>query len=102
MHERLIELGLFEEEQPDINPPVPVELASFAAQLLALVSDTAIESDCLKSFEFRSKLEIYRHRLANRVQGDPNTAIVANECYLLCQDYLNRAHTYLLERESEF
>jgi len=102
MSERLIELGLLEEQQRDIDPSASVELASFVARLLALVSDTTIESDSLKTYEFRSKLERYRHRLANSVHGDPNTAIAANECFRLCQDYLKRAHRYLLERESEF
>ena len=102
MNERLIELGLREDEQRDIDLTATVELASFVAKLLALVSDTTIESDSLKTYEFRSKLERYRHRLANSVHGDPNTAIVANETFRLCQDYLKRAHSYLLERESEF
>ena len=102
MNERLIELGLSEDEQQGIDQAASVELASFVAKLLALVSNTTIESDTLKTYEFRSKLERYRHRLANSVHGDPNTAIVANECFRLCQDYLKRAHTYLLERETEF
>jgi diguanylate cyclase len=102
MNERLIELGLSEDQPQEIDQAASVELASFVARLLALVSDTTIESDTLKTYEFRSKLERYRHRLANSVHGDPNTAIVANECFRLCQDYLKRAHTYLLERETEF
>src|SRR4051812_37062296 len=102
MNDRVIELGLLEEEQQGIDPTASVELASFVAKLLALVSDTTIESDTLKTYEFRSRLERLRHRLANSVHGDPNTAILANECFRLCQDYLKRAHTYLLDRESEF
>ena len=101
MNERLIELGLLEQE-PEIDQNATVELASFVARLLALMSDTTIESDTLKTYEFRSKLERYRHRLANSVHGDPNTAVVANDCFRLCQDYLKRAHAYLLERETEF
>src|SRR5437773_9141185 len=102
MNERLIELGLLEDDGPEINQNASVELASFVARLLALISDTTIESDTLKTYEFRSKLEKHRHRLANSVHGDPNTAIVENDCYRLCQEYLKRAHTYLLERETEF
>jgi len=101
MNERLIELGLLGQEQ-EIDQNTTVELASFVARLLALMSDTTIESDTLKTYEFRSKLERYRHRLANSVHGDPNTARVANDCYRLCQDYLKRAQAYLLERETEF
>src|SRR5437868_14386039 len=105
MNERLIELGLNEQDAgnvPELEPSATVELASFVARLLSVVGDTAVESDTLHTYEFRSKLERYRHRLANCVHGDPNTAIVANECFRLCQDYLKRAHSYLLERESEF
>src|SRR2546426_11613726 len=100
MNEELIELGLLEEEQNQQHPSV--ELASFVAKLLALMGDTVVESHTLNTLEFRSKLERYRHRLANSVHGDPNTALVANDCFRLCQDYLKRAHAYLLERETEF
>lgn len=102
MNEQLIELGLLEEEQREIDPAASVELAAFVADLLVVVSDTTIASDTLKTNEFRSKLERYRHRLINSVHGDPSTAILANKCFRLCEDYLRRAHTYLLERESEF
>jgi diguanylate cyclase (GGDEF)-like protein len=102
MNERLIELGLLEriDREADSNPSA--ELATFAARLLALMSDTAVESDSLRTYEFRAKLERYRHRIANSVHGDPNTAIIAADCLRLCQDYFTRARTYLLERETEF
>ena len=108
MNERLSKpLGLMEREEP--RPPAPekagnpsAELATFSARLLAVVSDTAIESDTLNTSEFRGKLEKFRHRLANSVNGDPNTSIIANECLRVCQDYLTRARAYLLERETEF
>jgi len=99
MNEELIELGLLEEEQNQQHPSV--ELASFVAKLLALMGDTVVESHTLNTLEFRSKLERYRHRLANSVHGDPNTALVASDCLRLCQDYLTRARSYLLERETE-
>ena len=98
MNEQLIELGLLEDEQA-LN--TSAELKTFAAKLLALMADTAVESDTLNTLDFRSKLERYRHRLANSVNGDPNTALVASECVRVCQDYLTRARTYLLERETE-
>src|SRR5437762_14346781 len=105
MNERLIELGLNEEqgreESKEYQQNPTVELASFSAKLLALVSDTAIESDTLHTYEFRGKLERYRHRLANSVHGDPNTSLVASDCLRVCQEYLTRARTYLLERETE-
>jgi diguanylate cyclase (GGDEF)-like protein len=98
MNEELIELGLLEDE-PSVN--TAAELKAFVAKLMALVGDTAVESDALNTLEFRSKLERYRHRIANSVPGDPNTTLLASECFRLCQDYLGRARTYLLERETE-
>lgn len=109
MNEGLIELGLNEQDSArefpspsQAEPTATAELATFSARLLALVSDTVVESDSLRTYEFRAKLEKYRHRLANSVHGDPNTSLVAADCLRLCQDYLGRARTYLLERESEF
>jgi diguanylate cyclase (GGDEF)-like protein len=105
MNERLIELGLNEQDpgqDPELEPRATVELAAFVARLLSVIGDTAVESDTLHTYEFRAKLEKYRHRLANCVHGDPNTAVVAGDCLHLCRDYLKRARTYLLERETEF
>src|SRR2546426_108741 len=99
MNEELIELGLLEEEQNQQAPSV--DPASYVARLLAVMGDTVVESHTLNTLEFRSKLERYRHRLANSVHGDPNTALVASDCLRLCQDYLTRARSYLLERETE-
>src|SRR5207244_3786475 len=109
MNERLSKpLGLLDPEQnakpvtaeKSGNPSA--ELAMFSARLLALVADTAVESDTLNTYEFLGKLEKYRHRLANSVNGDTNAPLVAGECLRLCQDYLTRARTYLLDRETEF
>ncbi len=102
MSKRLIELGLLEEAAREPEPHPSAELAAFSARLLAVVSDTAVESDTLRTYEFRAKLERYRHRLANCVNGDPHTSVVAAECLRLCQDYLTRSRDYLLERETEF
>src|SRR4051812_9717143 len=105
MNERLSKpLGLLD---PDQKTPIEKntnssELATFSARLLAVVADTAVESDTLNTYEFRGKLEKYRHRLANSGNGDPNTMQIANECLRLCQDYLTKSRTYLLERETEF
>ena len=102
MSKRLIELGLLEETVRESEPHPSAELAAFSARLLAVVADTAIESDTLRTYEFRAKLEKYRHRLANCVNGDPQTSLVAGDCLRLCQDYLTRSRSYLLERETEF
>jgi diguanylate cyclase len=106
MNERLIELGLNEENTAasanELEAGPTVELAAFSARMLALIGETAVESDTLRTYEFRAKLEKYRHRLANCGHGDPNISLVAADCIRLCQDYLTRARSYLLERESEF
>jgi diguanylate cyclase (GGDEF)-like protein len=112
MNDRLSKpLGLLEHDdkpkpaatsEKDKGAAPSTELATFSARLLGLVADTAVESDTLNTYEFRGKLEKYRHRLANSVNGDPNTTLVAGECLRLCQDYLTRARTYLLDRETEF
>ncbi len=100
MNARLVELGLGPGGQPADS--ASAELAGFAARILALVSDVAIESETLKTNDFRTKLEAYRNRLANSRKGDPDTARTAEECVYLCQEYFGRARTYLLGRESEF
>src|SRR5258708_3640685 len=106
MSERLIELGLNEQDTEhiqEVHQTAPIaELASFSARLLSVVGDTAVESDSLHTYEFRAKLEKYRHRLANSVHGDPNTTVLAGDCLHLCREYLTHARTYLLERETEF
>ncbi len=109
MNDRLIKpLGLLDPEQNSKPDPAEksgnpsAELAMFSARLLALVADTTVESDTLNTYEFRAKLEKYRHRLANSVNGDNSASIVASECLRLCEDYLTRARTYLLDREMEF
>jgi diguanylate cyclase (GGDEF)-like protein len=103
MTERLIELGL---RQRDNSRPIDANatssLACLNSRLLALVGDTALESETLDTNQFRAKLESYRVKLENGVDGDPATTATANECLLLIQDYLARAHRYLLDRENEF
>src|SRR5262245_17936348 len=102
MTEKLIELGL--RNGQDVNQPAqePVsDATSLNARLLAVISNTTIESDTLKTAEFRAKLETYRKRLEQSVDGDPASAELANDCLHLCQDYLSRARTYLLDRENE-
>lgn len=108
MNEGLIGLGLNEsdstkafEDIREAEPTPAAELATFSARLLALVSDTVVESDTLRTYEFKAKLEKYRHQLANSINGDANTSVVASDCLRLCEDYLTRARAYLLEREGE-
>jgi len=105
MAERLIRLGLHDQDGPVDDPPdasYALDLAAFCGRLLAVISATAVESKTLRTEAFRAKLEQYRTRLENAPSGDPETPRVAGECLRLCERYLNRARNYLLERESEF
>jgi len=75
MDEGLIELGLNEQdsfkpsEVDRVSEATPAaELATFSARLLALVSDTVIESDSLRTYEFR--------------QNSKNTAIVWRTAFM--------------------
>jgi diguanylate cyclase len=90
MSEQLIELGLLHKEQHLVD------------RLLALVADNAIESDTLRTADFRSKLEEFRQRILQTGETGPEALIVMRECLTVCQDYFKRAKTYLLEREAEF
>jgi diguanylate cyclase len=98
MNEGLIELGLLDAADQDSASG----LAFLATRLLALISETVVESDTLNTDEFRARVERHRQRLESRTDSDSNITLVANDCLSLCQDYLRRARTYLLERESEF
>lgn len=97
MSERLIELGLNQE-----TIELSGELVKLVDRLLVLISDVAVESDTLKTEEFRARLEKHRRRIATSSKSDPNLEILTRECLSLCQDYFRRARTYLLDREAEF
>jgi len=102
MNEKLIELGLRNGQDVGQAAQTPIpESTSLNARLLAVISNTTIESDALKTAEFRAKLETYRKRLDQSPDGEPATTELANECLRLCQEYLTRARTYLLDRERE-
>ncbi len=91
MAEPLIELGLLNKEQP----------AGLIDRLLLLLSDAAVEGGSLKTREFRSRLQTYRHHLASS-EGKKEFARYSTECLQACEDYFERSRKYLLERESEF
>jgi len=91
MAEPLIELGLLSNEQP----------AGLIDRLLSLLSDAAVEGGSLKTREFRSRLQTYRHQLAAS-EGKKDFARHSTECLQICEDYFERSRKYLLERESEF
>jgi diguanylate cyclase len=102
MTEKIIELGLRNGQEAGQAAQTPnSESTSLNGRLLAVISNTTIESDALKTAEFRTKLETYRKRLEQSPDGDPSTAELANDCLRLCQDYLSRARAYLLDRERE-
>ena len=91
MAQPLIELGLLKREQP----------SGLIDRLLALLSDVALEGGSLKTREFRSRLQTYRHCLAAS-DGKKDFARNSAECLQLCEDYFERSRKYLLERECEF
>jgi diguanylate cyclase len=91
MAEPLIELGLLSKEQP----------AGLIDRLLSLLSDAAVEGGSLKTRDFRSRLQTYRHSLASS-EGRKDFARYSTECLHMCEDYFQRSRKYLLERESEF
>jgi diguanylate cyclase len=91
MAEPLIELGLLTNEQP----------SGLIDRLLSLLSVAAVEGGSLKTREFRSRLQTYRHNLASS-EGRKDYARYSTECLHLCEDYFQRSRKYLLERESEF
>ena len=91
MAEPLIELGLLNHEQP----------AGLIDRLLSLLAAAAVEGGSLKTREFRSRLQTYRHNLV-ATNGKKEFARYATECIAMCEDYFERSRRYLLERESEF
>ena len=106
MTKDLIELGLtgdakLNPQNPTDEPPGSGPLP-LSAGLVQLISDTAIESDSLNTYLFRSKLAEYREKLANIPDNDSDSVAIAAECLGVCQEYLFRARKYLLERENEF
>ncbi len=101
MSERLIRLGLHDQEIPLEDHPGG-DLAAFCSRLLTVISATAVESETLRTSDFRTKLEECQSRLENAPVGDPDRARIAGECLRICSEYLNRARAYLLERECEF
>jgi diguanylate cyclase (GGDEF)-like protein len=102
MTDKLIELGLRNGQDASQAAETPIaESRNLNARLLAVISNTTIESETLKTAEFRAKLETYRKRLEQSADEDPSTFELANDCLRLCQDYLGRARVYLLDRERE-
>jgi diguanylate cyclase len=102
MPERLIELGLRHPESDDPNTDYGrPDFQAFNASLLDLISASAVESDTLNTDDFRQRLSRYRSQLDNMSNGDPEAGTIAADCLRLCNDYLNRARKYLLDREEE-
>jgi diguanylate cyclase len=91
MAETLIELGLLRPDRP----------AGLIDQLLSILSDAALESDSLKTREFRARLQTYRERLA-LADGTPEFGRHSIECLSLCEGFYEQSRQYLLERETEF
>jgi diguanylate cyclase len=70
-------------------------------QLLALLSDAVIESDALRTHEFRARLHSYRQRLAS-TSGTADYAKYSGECLQICDEYFKLTRIYMSERETGF
>ena len=60
-----------------------------------------MESDSLKTKEFRSRLQTCRQRLAES-DGTHDFGKYSEECLTLCEKFYGQSREYLLERELEF
>jgi diguanylate cyclase (GGDEF)-like protein len=99
MPNQFIELGLFKRRK-DYGESLVARFGRLSGRLLALVSEIAIESEGLKTSEFRSQLDQFRARLEH-VNDSRALESTVEECLALCQKYFKRAQGYLQERESE-
>jgi hypothetical protein len=92
MAERIIELGLVEGDHP----------LGLIDRLLEILSEATIDSDALKTSEFRKKLGLYRRQLAAAAESGEGFGRSAALCLKLCEDYFERSRRHLLDREAEF
>jgi diguanylate cyclase len=68
---------------------------------LALLSEAVIESDALRTHEFRARLHSYRQRLAS-TSGTADYAKYSGECLQICDEYFKLTRIYMSERETGF
>ncbi len=99
MEERIIELGLFKRRKHD-GESIFVRLGKLASRIFELVADIAVESEGLKTTEFRSRLARCRIRL-DRISDSSSLESALQDGLTLCQNYFRQAQGYLLERETE-
>ncbi len=102
MAEKLIELGLQRSDGSGQGDTAAPGLLSLIDRLLTLLAENVVESDSLKTSEFRAKIESYRKKIALYAADGPLPSSTADACLSLCQDYFRRGRVYLSERESEF
>lgn len=102
MAERLIELGLKRSDPGSQKNEAAPELLSLIDRLLTLLADNVVESENLKTSEFRAKIENYRKNIARCGDDGPWPSSTADACLALCEDYFKRGRVYLAERESDF
>ena len=94
-------LGFSKSRQSKVGrDEIPLFFGRLFERLLALLSETAVEGENLKTGEFRAKLEEYRTLIAGSTRGEDIVA-VAGEGLSLCQDYFRRAKQYLSIKETE-
>jgi len=99
MENHIIELGLFKRRKHD-SESIFVRIGRLAGRIFEVVSEIAIESEGLKTSEFRSRLEWCRVRL-DKVSDSSTLESTIQEALTLCQNYFRQAQGYLLDREME-
>ena len=99
MPSQIIELGLFKSRKDD-GENLACRFGRLVGRLLGLVSDIAIESEGLKTSDFRTQEQRYQAQLEH-VSNSHDLENTVEKCLALCQKYFRRAQGYLLERETE-
>lgn len=100
MFEKIIELGLLRPDQVAGDDTVH-PLRRLVDRLLSLISDVAVESESLKTSDFRHQIEEFRSRLLDEEEDDSFESL-AQECVDVCQDFYKRSIAYVTEREAEY
>ena len=99
MPEQIIELGLMSHRKGDGESFVS-RLGRQFARLFSLLSEIAVESESLKTGEFRSQLEKWQAQLAQVTELRTLESII-EDCLNRCSKFFRYAQGYLNERETE-
>jgi diguanylate cyclase (GGDEF)-like protein len=99
MGNELIELGLFKRRPVDRESFV-VRMGALSGRLFSLMSDIAVESESLKTSEFRLRLERTQNQLTKVSDGDVMVSVI-QKGLAVCQEFCRNSRGYLQEREAE-